>query len=83
MIPLDNVYWLCCSEFVDSTLFTYFFAADDMISPIPSLFIPVRSSLGGHATAFVTIRINDLGLYYSYYYHSGLTFTYYNWNLFF
>ena len=62
MIPLDNVYWLCCSEFVDSTLFTYFFAADDMISPIPSLFIPVLSSLGGHATAFVTIRVNDLGV---------------------
>ena len=63
IIPLDNVYWLCGSEFVDSTLFTYFFAADDMISPIPSLFIPVLSSLGGHATAFVTIRINDSGVF--------------------
>ena len=72
VIPLDKVYWLCCSEFVDSTLFTYFFAADDMISPIPSLFIPVLSSLGGHATAFVTIRVNDLGVYYSYYYDSDL-----------
>ena len=70
IIPLDKVYWLCCSEFVDSTLFTYFFAAEHMISPIPSHFIPVLSSLGGHATAFVTIRINDSGVYYSYYHNS-------------
>ena len=54
IIPLERVYWLCCSKLLASTLLIYFLAAEEMTSPIPPPFSVCDSTLGGQATALVT-----------------------------